>query len=139
MPASQPLRVHLMAVVLLAPGVALPAAAQDAGPMAPAPVVQSAPDKGPAQNPAPATPASRAASTPAAPMNPIGTPAKIVVPAGTHIPLVLHNGISTRSAQAGDPDRHQDGADHHQLEREETGAPALLRAGDVVGAVPWHG
>ena len=39
------------------------------------------------------------ASSPAA-----GAPvAKIEVPAGTHIPLVLHNAISTRSARAGDP------------------------------------
>ncbi|HXW62378.1 MAG TPA: hypothetical protein VEJ45_07260 [Candidatus Acidoferrales bacterium] len=29
--------------------------------------------------------------------------AQIEVPAGTHLPLVLHNGISTRSAQPGDP------------------------------------
>ncbi len=30
-------------------------------------------------------------------------PAQVQVPAGTHIPLVLHNGISTRSARPGDP------------------------------------
>ena len=30
-------------------------------------------------------------------------PAKIVVPSGTHLPLVLHNGVSTRSAKPGDP------------------------------------
>jgi len=30
-------------------------------------------------------------------------PAKIMVPSGTHLPLVLHNGISTRSAKPGDP------------------------------------
>ena len=29
--------------------------------------------------------------------------AKIVVPTGTHLPLVLHNAISTRSARPGDP------------------------------------
>ena len=28
---------------------------------------------------------------------------KIMVPAGTHIPLVLHNAVSTRSARPGDP------------------------------------
>jgi hypothetical protein len=28
---------------------------------------------------------------------------KVVVTPGTHIPLVLHNGISTRTARAGDP------------------------------------
>ncbi len=31
------------------------------------------------------------------------TSASVEVPAGTHLPLVLHNGISTRSAKAGDP------------------------------------
>jgi len=29
--------------------------------------------------------------------------AKIMVPSGTHLPLVLHNGISTRSVKPGDP------------------------------------
>jgi hypothetical protein len=29
--------------------------------------------------------------------------AQIMVPSGTHLPLVLHNGISTRSAKPGDP------------------------------------
>jgi hypothetical protein len=38
---------------------------------------------------------SATASSPAA--------AKIEVPSGTHIPLVLHNAISTKSARAGDP------------------------------------
>jgi len=50
----------------------------------------------PAAAPAPA--AAQPASTAA--------PAKsqtIVVPVGTHIPLVLHNGVSTRSAKPGDP------------------------------------
>ena len=49
------------------------------------------------QNSEAATPSSTAApSTPAA-------GAKIEVPSGTHIPLVLHNAISTRSARDGDP------------------------------------
>lgn len=42
----------------------------------------------------------------AAPNTPNATPAKaaqVQVPAGTHIPLVLHNAISTRSARPGDP------------------------------------
>jgi hypothetical protein len=51
--------------------------------------------------------ASSTASAPAgtsAPVVPIATPAvKIMVPSGTHIPLVLHNAISTRSARPGDP------------------------------------
>lgn len=49
------------------------------------------------QNSEAATPSSTVApSTPAA-------GAKIEVPSGTHIPLVLHNAISTRSARDGDP------------------------------------
>lgn len=48
-----------------------------------------------------------AAATPVAPaVAPSGTSAaaaKIIVPSGTHIPLVLHNAISTRSARPGDP------------------------------------
>jgi hypothetical protein len=45
-------------------------------------------------------------TTPAAPLAQPAVPAhgaKIEVPGGTHIPLVLHNGISTRSARPGDP------------------------------------
>jgi len=46
---------------------------------------------------APSTPAAPAAATPTA------KSAQIEVPSGTHIPLVLHNAISTRSARPGDP------------------------------------
>ncbi|HEY6465911.1 MAG TPA: hypothetical protein VIY69_07960 [Candidatus Acidoferrales bacterium] len=45
--------------------------------------------------------ASNAAST--APSTPPAANAKIIVPTGTHIPLILHNAISTRSARPGDP------------------------------------
>jgi hypothetical protein len=97
------------------------AAAQD-GPMAPVQPVQPQAQKPQAQNPqsqpgSTAQPAGTdsnatapAGATPDAPAN--GTPAaaipnpvvaKIVVPSGTHIPLVLHNAISTRSARPGDP------------------------------------
>ena len=60
----------------------------------------------PPQSPAAAAPSSTAA--PAAQSNSsasssASTPAHIEVPSGTHIPLVLHNGISTRSARPGDP------------------------------------
>src|ERR1700678_2642578 len=95
------------------------AAAQD-GPMAPVQPVQPQAQKSQTQNPqsqAGAQPAgtdsnatASGGATPDAPAN--GTPAaaipnpvvaKIVVPSGTHIPLVLHNAISTRSARPGDP------------------------------------
>ncbi len=79
----------------------LPALAQDPGPLPPGPTTgETAAQNAPQQNTAPAPTASPsaagAASTPA-------KAAQIQVPSGTHIPLVLHNGISTRTAKAGDP------------------------------------
>ncbi|MFZ3329992.1 MAG: hypothetical protein WA197_05140 [Candidatus Acidiferrales bacterium] len=127
--------IHLRyaAAACLALGLALPAAAQDAGPMPPAPpAAQPAPTPPPQQNSQPVPPADAPAqprgssnsapasstaadnTTPAAPAAST-TPAsshaaaasktvgKIEVPSGTHIPLVLHNSISTRSARPGDP------------------------------------
>jgi type IV secretion system protein VirB10 len=44
-----------------------------------------------------------AASPAVPPVSDAKAPARIEVPTGTHIPLVLHNGISTRSARPGDP------------------------------------
>jgi hypothetical protein len=92
---------------------------QPAGPMAAASptsaAAQSAPTANTASTPqgndAPSGPAAAApaiapsnASTPvAAPATPAAHPAKIEVPTGTHLPLVLHNAISTRSARPGDP------------------------------------
>jgi len=125
-------------LLLMAAGCALPLAAQDAGPMPPAPAPASsaasqnaaekpadqsaggsgsgaaatAPSGSPADSAAPAAggATSGAGVSPAAgaPAVPAGTPpatatAKIMVPAGTHIPLVLHNAVSTRSARPGDP------------------------------------
>jgi len=63
---------------------------------APAPASdKSAPSTGAAANGA----ASKAAVADATAVNP---GAKITVPSGTHIPLVLHNGISTKSTKPGD-------------------------------------
>jgi hypothetical protein len=114
--------VHLQypAVLAIALGLAIPAAAQDAGPMPPAPASQPAPPvqkpqtpvspDTPEQAPAPpaaAVPSSAPANSPAKPADAAPpankTIAKIQVPSGTHIPLVLHNSISTRSARPGDP------------------------------------
>ena len=114
--------VHLQypAVLAIALGLAIPAAAQDAGPMPPAPASQPAPavqkpqtpvsPDTPEQAPAPpaaAVPSSAPAGSPAKPADAAPpankTIAKIQVPSGTHIPLVLHNSISTRSARPGDP------------------------------------
>lgn len=84
--------------VLLLAAFALPAFGQQAGPMNLQPAAQSSGDT-PAvpsdRNPAPANPM-------VGPPNTSGS-AKIEVPSGTHIPLVLHNAISTRSAKEGDP------------------------------------
>jgi hypothetical protein len=79
------------AAALLATSLGPPAWPQQ-GP-APAVAAQTAP-QGAAPSPAPPV-----AAPTAVPAN----SAQIEVPAGTHLPLVLHNGISTRSAQPGDP------------------------------------
>ncbi len=85
--------------------------AQQDGPLPPAPPAQPPAQNAPAQNP-PSVPqptqTSGSAATPAAePVSPApvaaSANAKIEVPGGTHIPLVLHNAISTRSARPGDP------------------------------------
>jgi len=93
-----PQNLHRAFAVLFAMGLAAPAFAQE-GP-APAPTAQAAPQ--PSTAPAPATPQA-VPPAPAATAQPPAKVAKIEVPTGTHIPLVLHNGISTRSARPGDP------------------------------------
>lgn len=92
----------LVATLALTLGLGLPALAQDPGPMPAGPAN--------AQNAAPGNPqeAGPAAGAPASPntASAASTPAKtaqIEVPSGTHLPLVLHNGISTRTAKPGDP------------------------------------
>lgn len=58
----------------------------------------------PEPNPSPNAPAQPAAQTPAQQQDPVQPKlAKIMVPTGTHLPLVLHNGVSTRAAKPGDP------------------------------------
>jgi len=67
---------------------------------------QDGPVTPPAAQPAPqsaAAPAPAAQAAPQPPTSPAGKVAQVEVPSGTHLPLVLHNGISTRSARAGDP------------------------------------
>ncbi len=88
---------------------AAPAAPQTAtAPSAPAaPSVPNAPAAPnapavPAQPSAPEAPSAPAAPA-AAPNAPAAPASKIIVPVGTHLPLILHNAISTRSAQPGDP------------------------------------
>jgi len=49
------------------------------------------------------SPVSTAAAAQALTTAPPGPGAKIIVPSGTHLPLVLHNAVTTRSAKPGDP------------------------------------
>ena len=65
----------------------------------------SAPDAARDSNSSQATPQPPAAdaASDSNPAKPRPASPKIVVPSGTHIPLVLHNAISTRSARPGDP------------------------------------
>jgi hypothetical protein len=102
---------HLAATLLLSMGLAVPAFAQDPGPMPPAPNVQPPPSsqqppaaQPPASSPAaPAAPPDASAPPAAAPAPPANPGTKIEVPSGTHLPMVLHNAISTRSTRSGDP------------------------------------
>jgi hypothetical protein len=92
---SRSLRAIRAALPVLVLGMSSPAWCQDGGPMPPA---QTAPAASP-QAPAPASTPGAAPTNSAAPTK-AGT---IEVPGGTHIPLVLHNAISTRTARPGDP------------------------------------
>ena len=89
---------HTITSALLFAGVAFAATAlaQQSGPLpaAPQPPQQAAGTSAVPSAAAPATPAAEASSP---------TAARIEVPSGTHIPLVLHNAISTKSAREGDP------------------------------------
>lgn len=107
---SRSFRLRPSASLIFALGLALPVFAQD-GPLPPAPASQPAPPgtQGP---PAPAPPAPGTAQPPAdaapgsnaAAAQPTAGPKAFVrVPSGTHLPLVLHNAISTRSTRPGDP------------------------------------
>lgn len=79
--------------------LAIPALGQQIGPVAP-PAGTQPPQETPAQaQSSQAAPVPASAAEPAKP----GASPKIEVPSGTHIPLVLHNAISTRSAREGDP------------------------------------
>jgi hypothetical protein len=98
----------LAAFVGITLGLAAPASAQDEGPMQVGQQSQSAPEQAAAQNPpapgSPATPlAVPAAVVPATPTAAPDAKAQVRIPSGTVLPLVLHNGISTRSAKLGDP------------------------------------
>lgn len=88
-------RGHLFLLAVLGVALASPVAleAQNGPPGATPP-----PPPG-AQQPAPVVSAARQPAAAAA----TAEPKQVLVPVGTHIPLVLHNGVSTRSAKPGDP------------------------------------
>jgi hypothetical protein len=86
------------AVLGIALGLVVPVWGQDGGPMPEGQPSHSAPQQPAAQNPS--APASAAAAAPAPAPD---AKAQVRIPSGTILPLVLHNGISTRSAKIGDP------------------------------------
>ena len=100
-----------LALAVLFVASALPAFCQDSeGPQKPPPQAAEANPAGAASTAAnhqsglisdPAAAATQPGS--AAPNAAKPAPARVEVPTGTHIPLVLHNAISTRSAKIGDP------------------------------------
>jgi hypothetical protein len=95
-------RPHRIGTLVLALGLGLPALAQDPGPLPPGPAnSQNAAGQSAAQQNA--GPAASASTTPAGATSGPSKSPQIQVPSGTHIPLVLHNGISTRSSRPGDP------------------------------------
>jgi hypothetical protein len=104
---------HLASTLGLALVFACPVFAQESGPLpAAAPPEQPGTQQPPAKDPPtvqPAVappPASASAPAPDSTAQPAPlktTPAKVRIPSGTVLPLVLHNGISTRSAKVGDP------------------------------------
>jgi hypothetical protein len=95
------------ATVSLILGSALVSRAQSgpasAGPEPPAAAEAPPGSAQPTATGSPTTDGSLASPAPAVPPTSSSQRAKIEVPGGTHIPLVLHNAISTRSARPGDP------------------------------------
>jgi len=99
---------HLIGVLVLAVGLATPVWSQQPNstqppdqPSSQREPVQSASPQTISEAPSPATAATTsAAAGPTLPQNP---KAVVRVPSGTRVPLVLHNAITTRSAQVGDP------------------------------------
>jgi type IV secretion system protein VirB10 len=83
--------------------IAAPLFAERSGQQAPADQTspdQAKPDQA-TQSPSSAAPAANSTAANNAP--PANTSAQFIVPSGTRLPLVLHNAISTRNAQPGDP------------------------------------
>src|ERR1700728_3107158 len=104
--SSRSLGGQCAASLILILGISAYGWCQAGGPMAPAQDAPASPVPAPAAPSAPApVPArnSEAAAAASAPASNSSKPAMVEVPGGTHIPLVIHNAISTRSARPGDP------------------------------------
>ena len=100
---TRPFSFQRAGMLLAVLGLAGPNWAQEAGPMPQAPSSEAA-AKDPSERPRSAAEAIASPSTdPATAASGPSASRKIEVPTGTHIPLVLHNAISTRSARPGDP------------------------------------
>jgi type IV secretion system protein VirB10 len=98
---SRLLHLSWAGILMFASGLMTSAWSQQPGPLPPVPaneVDQQAPTQ--AAPPTSAAAPAPATAAPAASPNPNAT---IRVPSGTHIPLLLHTAISTRSAKPGDP------------------------------------
>lgn len=81
-------------------GLAFSAAAQQVGPLPAAPSADVATQ---AKQQTPPAAAAKASGAPGAPADNSKPTEQVALPAGTHLPLVLENAISTRSTRAGDP------------------------------------
>lgn len=105
MPRGHMLECFRFASLLLSLGFAVPSLARQAGPLPPGPSSPAVSPDGASRNQPPSAAESSQSVKPVAASAIVspGTPARIEVPVGTHIPLVLHNAISTRSARPGDP------------------------------------
>lgn len=90
-------RHFILAGALITTGLAPAFGAQQAGPL---PVVASA-DAPQAQKQADTAPAAKAPAASTADTSKAGP--EVALPAGTHLPLVLENAISTRNTKPGDP------------------------------------
>lgn len=109
-------KLAMAGILLMGLGLVRPAASAQDGPMGPAPATQQQPApadektsaSAPQGNGAASGPATPGPAAPATAPDATGGPTapatkQIMVPSGTHIPLVLHNAISTKSARPGDP------------------------------------
>ena len=112
---NQAIRARCLVLIVLAAGLAVPLFAQRSGPISPVPAVApvaphdvgatSAQDstKQPTANSSANSTTVIAADAPATAAPQAASSKLVEVIAGTHIPLVLHNAISTHSARIGDP------------------------------------